>query len=122
MPFSWKSLLLAPLAVPFVCTALLTMSSSGKNPVAGFLLLFAIGGVISYGVTIFLFLPALFAVSRFTRLNAVKTALVGIVLGAFVYIPAIWQSWKSSGADSGPPATTFAEYFRQHASGSESEF
>jgi hypothetical protein len=119
MDFSWKALILAPLALPLLFTALLTFSSPGKNPVTGFLFLLALGSLLSYGITIFLFLPALFVVSKFRPLTAKLTPLIGAVVGLLVYPPFIWQEYKASGVDSGPPEGTFGEYLRQHAFGSD---
>jgi hypothetical protein len=31
-----------------------------------------------------------------------------------VYFPVVWQSYRESGDDSGPPQITFGEYLRQH--------
>ena len=53
--------------------------------------------------------------SRFTPLSASLTGLLGTTLGVFVYIPIIWQSYRASGDDLGPPQITFGEYLRQHA-------
>jgi hypothetical protein len=117
MNFSWKALFLAPLPLPLIVAALFTISSPGKSPFAGFLFFFALGSVLSYGTTIFLFLPCLFVVSRFTRMTASLTGLLGTLLGLVVYVPVIWTTYKSSGPDSGPPEITFLEYLRQNAFG-----
>jgi hypothetical protein len=115
MTFSWKALILAPLLIPLTLAALLAFSSPGRSPFAGFLFFFTLGGVLSYGTTIFLFLPCLFIVSRFATLTASLTGLLGTALGLLVYVPIIWTSYKASGDDSGPPQITFGEYLRQHA-------
>ena len=119
MNFSWKALTLAPLALPLLFTALLSFSSPGKNPVTGFLFLLALGSLVSYGIALLLFLPALFVVSRFRPLTASLTGFIGAAVGLLAYFPFIWQEYKASGVDSGPPEITFAEYLRQHAFGSE---
>ena len=115
MTFSWKALILAPLLIPLTLAALLAFSSPGRSPFAGFLFFFTLGGVLSYGTTIFLFLPCLFIISRFATLTASLTGFLGAVLGLVVYVPVIWTSYKSSGDDSGPPQITFVEYLRRHA-------
>jgi hypothetical protein len=69
MKFSWKALLLAPLPIPLIYGAVFEISAPGKNPFGGFLILSALSIVLSYGITLFLFLPCLFTVSRFTPLT-----------------------------------------------------
>ncbi len=115
MNFSWKALILAPLPIPLVFGALFAISFPGGYPFASFLFFSALGSVLSYGTTIFLFLPCLFLVSRFTPLTASLTGLLGTALGVLVYAPVIWTSYHASGDDSGPPQITFGEYLRQHA-------
>lgn len=114
MNLSWKALFLAPLPIPFIFGALFAISFPGKNPLASFLLFCAIGSVLSYGITIFLFVPCLFVLSRFTTLTASLSCLLGTALGVLVYAPVIWTSYRGSGDDSGPPQTTFGEYLRHH--------
>ena len=115
MHFSWKALILAPLTIPLILSALFTIASPGKNPAAGFLFFLTLGCALSYGITIFLFLPCLFVISRFTPLTASLTGVVGTVLGLLAYGPIIWVSYGASGDDSGPPTITFLEYLRRHA-------
>jgi hypothetical protein len=113
MKFSWKALLLAPLAVPVlygVVLEALVPGAPGRSPLFAFLFLVAVGSMASYGATVFLLLPALFALSRFRPLTATLTGLVGLVLGAVAWLPITWMSYRSSGADSGPPEGTFARY------------
>jgi hypothetical protein len=67
MRFSWTGLILAPLLVPVMISMIVApMLSSPQdmgNPVLGFLILLIAGCVVSYGTTIFLFLPCLFLLS-----------------------------------------------------------
>jgi len=114
MKFSWKALILAPLPIPLVFSALFEISTPGRSPIFSFLFFFVLGSVLSYGVTIFLFLPCLFLVSRLTSLTASLTGLIGTVLGCLVYFPVAWQFYLSSGVDSGPPPGTFGDYLRLH--------
>jgi len=114
MKFSWKGLVLAPLLIPLVYSALFEISGPGRSPILSFLFFFTLGSVVSYGTTIFLFLPCLFLVSRFTQLTGRLTCLIGTVLGALVYLPASWQSYLTSGDNSGPPQGSFGDYLRQH--------
>jgi hypothetical protein len=118
MRFSWKAALLAPLPVPLIASLVLAMASS-QNRFSSFLFFLTLGCVFSYGVSLVLFLPCLFALSRFTRLTAWLTALVGMVLGMAVYLPVGWQSYLATGDNSGPPSGSFAQYL-WHNSWSES--
>src|SRR5215471_4569017 len=115
MRFSWTGLVLAPLLVPMVFSmvgaAMLSSPQEGGNPALGFLVLLIPGCVISYGATIFLLLPSLFLLSLWRPVTAFRACLVGLLLGAFVFVPLTWLEWKSSGPDSGPPAENFLIFF-----------
>ena len=110
MRFSWKALVLAPLLVPFLFSALLTASMAGKSPFLGFLIFGALGSVISYGATIALLLPSLYALSKVTKPTLIKTCIVGAILGMAIFVPYTWVSWHASGIDSGPPTSAFLSY------------
>ena len=114
MRFSWKAIILAPLPVPLIAALVLAMGSS-QNHFAGFLFFVVLGSVISYGVSLALFLPCLFLVSRITRLTAWLTGLVGLALGMAVYFPLGWQSYLSTGDNSGPPPGSFVQYLWHHS-------
>jgi hypothetical protein len=78
--FSWTGLILAPLLVPvmfsMIGAAMLSSPQEGGNPVLGFLVLLIPGCVVSYGATIFLFLPCLFLLSLWTPVTAFRACLV----------------------------------------------
>ena len=114
MKFSWKGVILAPLPLPLIFSFMLSFFSPGRSPLFSFLFFFIIGAVISYGTMLFIFLPCLFLISIFKSLTASITCLVGIVLGFIVYILISWQSYISSGVDSGPPVGTFQNYLMHH--------
>lgn len=109
MKFSWKAVVLAPLAAPLLIGLALTWSSGGKLLFA-FLFFFGLAAVLSYGVSILVFLPCLYLCSRFMGLMAWSTGLLGTVLGMAIYLPFSWVSYGASGDDSGPPTGTFGEY------------
>jgi hypothetical protein len=112
MRFSWNSLILAPLLVPFLfCAGLVGLSGGTSNSVFSFLILMIPSCIISYGTTIFLFLPALFLLSQWRPLTALNVCLLGLVLGALVFVPVTAMEWKSSGPDSGPPTENFFVFF-----------
>jgi hypothetical protein len=111
MRFSWTSLLLAPLLVPLMFSAVFLSLSGTSSPVLSFLILMIPSCIISYGTTMFLFLPALFLLSLWRPLTALNVCLLGLVLGAAVFVPVTLMAWKSSGPDSGPPTENFLVFF-----------
>jgi hypothetical protein len=117
MKFSWLALILAPLPVPIIYSVLLEMANLGKSPILAILFFATLGCVVSYGATLFLFLPCLFVVSRFIPLTGRLTCLTGTLLAAVVYLPVTWECYASSGVDSGPPEGTFIHYLRQYGFG-----
>ena len=112
MKFSWKALILAPLLVPAVLGGLdaLVATAGAQNPLFAFLFVFILGDIVSYGTTVFLFLPSLYVLSRLTRPTLRLTCVLGAVLGAVVYLPLLWEAWVSSGPDSGPPQDRFIDF------------
>ncbi len=44
-----------------------------------------------------------------------KVCLLGLVLGAAVFVPLTWMEWTSSGPDSGPPTESFLVFFVRSA-------
>src|SRR4051812_29877812 len=108
--FSWRSIVIAPLVVPILVAALLTLGSPGNSPIFGFVLFLVLGSVVSYAATIFLLLPGLYVASRFIELRWYSVCLLGLVLGTAVFFPIAWVSFKSSGPDSGPPTGTLLEF------------
>jgi hypothetical protein len=111
MRFSWTGLILAPLLVPLIFCAAFASLSGASSPVLAFLILMIPSGIISYGTTMVLFLPALFVLSLWRPLTATNVCLLGLVLGALVFVPLTWMDWKSSGPDSGPPTENFLVFF-----------
>jgi hypothetical protein len=107
MRFSWTGLVLAPLLVPLVfCAVMSALLTNGSVPLA-FLILLVPSCVVSYGTTIFLFLPALFLLSLWRPMTGLKACLLGLVLGLVVFVPLTLLEWTSSGPDSGPPTESF---------------
>jgi hypothetical protein len=109
MRFSWKAIILAPLFVPLIVGVVMA-AVPYQNRMFSFLFFFVVVCVLSYGVSIVLFLPCLFVLSRFARLSFWLTGLTGMALGLVVYFPVTWQSYLSSGDNSGPPAESFLAY------------
>src|SRR5579872_1376401 len=116
MRFGWKALILAPLPVPFVLSAVMAPLLNGEGPVVlPFLILLIPACVVSYGTTIFLFLPALFLLSLWRPATGLMACALGFVLGAALIVPVTWLTWQSSGPDSGPPTESFSEFFPRWA-------
>jgi hypothetical protein len=67
--------------------------------------------IVSYGATIFLFLPALYLLSAWRPMTGLTVCLPGLVLGTAVFVPLTLMEWKSSGPDSGPPTENFLAFF-----------
>jgi len=110
MKIHWKALLIAPAFIPALFSLGFVLSTSGGNRIAGFLILFAIGAVISYGATLVLLLPALKFAARSRPLDTPRVAIVGAILGTLIFLPLGWIMYNASGPDSGPPVGSFAEY------------
>jgi hypothetical protein len=115
MRFSWTGLILAPLPVPLMLSMIAAPMMGAPKEAGALLLAFLIlvipGCVVSYSTTIFLFLPCLFLLSLWRPLTAFRTCLLGLLLGALVFVPLTWLEWKSSGPDSGPPTESFLVFF-----------
>jgi hypothetical protein len=110
MRFSWRSLILAPLLLPVMFSAVFGVLSGG-NPVFAFLVLLIPCCIVSYGATIVLFLPCLYLLSLWRPMTGFKVCLLGAVLGVAVFVPVTWLEWTSSGVDSGPPTDRFLTFF-----------
>jgi hypothetical protein len=104
MRFSWTGLILAPLLVPMIFCASIVTLSENNNPLVP-------SCVVSYGTTIFLFLPALYLLSLWRPMTGLTVCLLGLVLGMAVFVPLTLMEWKSSGPDSGPPTENFFAFF-----------
>lgn len=112
MHFSWKGLLLAPLPVPLIASAVMAPELRGEAPVIfTFLLLLVPACVISYGAMALLFLPALFLTSLLTPVSRWMVWLLGLVLGAAVFVPVARLAWATGGPNSGPMTEDFPAFF-----------
>lgn len=109
MRFSWRGLLIAPAVVPAI-VGLAAAPLLGGGLILPFLLTFVLGSIVSYSVTIFVFLPSLFALSRICTMTGVTTSILGLALGMAAYIPWTWIEWSSSGTDSGPPTESYLSF------------
>lgn len=110
LPFSWRALLIAPIAVPLVAAVAITYFVSGGFSWGLFILMCLVGLMVSYSCTVGLLLPGLCVLSRLTAPNAWKVTLLGVVLALAPYLVICGIMWKSSGPDSGPPVDNFFHY------------
>jgi len=115
MRFTWTGLLVAPLLVPALFSALFLGGFDGFKTLLVFLVLMIPTCIISYGTTIFLFLPCLFVLSKLRRMTGVSVCLLGLVLGAVMFVPVTYMDWQSSGPDSGPPTESFFTFLPRWA-------
>jgi len=114
MRFSWTSLILAPLLVPVIFSATMIFFVRG-DPLMAFLIMLVLGCILSYATTIFLFLPCLFLLSLEQQMTGFKVCLLGLVIGAVVFVSLTLIAWGSSGPDSGPPIENFFVFFLRWA-------
>lgn len=113
MRFSWTGLILAPLLVPLVFSAGLTGRFDDVDAASFFVLMLAGSCAVSYGVTIFLFMPGLFLLSMRRAVNWAWVCLLGFVLGGLAFIALSAMAWWGSGPNSGPPIESFGVFFRR---------
>ncbi len=113
MRFSWTGLLLAPLLVPFMFSATMTTLAQGGTPWEGFLPLLFAGCIVSYAITIFLFLPCLFLLSLTQQMTGLKVCLLGLVLGAVAFLSLALIAWASAGPE--VPIGNFLVFFLRWA-------
>lgn len=100
MRFSWIGLILAPLLVPVIFGATFSILAEGEeDPLLAFLTMLILGCIVSYGSTIFLFLPCLFLLSSTRQMTGFKVCLLGSVLGAVEFVSLTLIAWGSRGPD-----------------------
>ena len=110
MPFSWRGILIAPATVPAIFAVLMAIFL-GRGSLGFLLLAFVMASLVSYSVTIFVFLPVYYALSRIGRMTLVTTSLLGLALGMAGYIPWTWFLWNiSGGSDPGPPKESYLSF------------
>jgi len=110
MRFSWAGLILAPLLAPLLFVAAVLGPPQDRSWPLAFLVFMVPGCIVSYGATVFLFLPSLYLLSGRWKPTGLRACLLGLVLGAAVAVPLTWMAWKSSGPDSGPPVEGFLTF------------
>jgi hypothetical protein len=109
MRFSWRGLLIAPAVVPAIVAIVAAVLLGAGSPVV-FLLAFVIASLVSYSVTVFVFLPSLYVLSRLWTMTGITTSVLGLALGMTAYVPWTVIEWKSSGTDSGPPTESYLSF------------
>jgi hypothetical protein len=107
MRFSWTGLILAPLAVPVIFSTTATLLGESNDPFAAFLMILIASGIVSYGLTILLFLPSLFLLSQDRQMTGLKVSLLGLALGTFVLVSFTFIAWANIDATTAPPVNFF---------------
>ena len=87
------------------------IGNPGLAIIGAFLLLLVAACVISYGATLILFLPLLFLLSLVTSVTRWMVWLLGLVLGAAVFLPVARLAWATGGPNSGPMNEDFWDFF-----------
>jgi hypothetical protein len=106
----WKAVAVAPLLVPVLIAGSFIASTESRNPLAGFFFLAIIGCIFSYAITLLGFVPALAIASRFVALSRRAICVLGALIGLAAAVPYMYIEWHASGADSGPPSTSFISH------------
>ena len=109
LPFSLRAFLVAPWPVPVACSLLLALGTSDRGPVPFFFLSLAVELVISYLGTAALVVTLHF-VAQTRPVTRTVSAVTGLVLAGFAYLPFVYVTWHASGPDSGPPVESFPGY------------
>jgi hypothetical protein len=109
LPFSLRAFLLAPWPVPLACSLMLTLGTPGRGPVLFFFLSLAVELVVSYLGTAALVITLHF-VAHARPVTRTVSAITGLVLAGFAYLPFVYINWHASGPDSGPPLDSFPRY------------
>jgi hypothetical protein len=109
--FSFKALLLAPLAVPLIYAAVFSFEAkTSSNQLALFAVCAVFGLVISASGTVALAAALLLTARLFQPAGRLVVASAGVVLAGLGYLAFAWINYKSSGPDSGPPEGTFTAF------------
>ena len=115
MRFSWIALIVAPLLVPLLFSVTMVSFSESGNPLVMFLFLMIAGCVISYGTTVFLFLPTLYLLSRWRPLTGLNVCLHGPRAGHAGVRAADMDRLEEQRRGFGPPTESFPAFFLRWA-------
>jgi hypothetical protein len=108
VPFSWGAVLLAPLVAPVPAGVLFVTGS--VHPAAAFGLGALVGYIFALAMVGGLLLPTLWLVSWVARINAWLPPVIGGLLTVIIFLAWDYINWGASGADSGPPDTTYSQW------------
>lgn len=109
LPFSLRAFLIAPWPVPVVGSLLLALGTPGRPSMMFFFLTLAVGLVVSYLGTAALVITLHF-VAQARPVTRTVSAVTGLILAGFAYLPFVYVNWHASGPDSGPPIESFPRY------------
>ena len=104
MRFSWTGL--TPLLAPVIFSTTTAMLGTGDRLMA-FLIMLIVSCIVSYGATIFLFLPCLFLLLLERQMTGLKVCLLGLVVGASTFVALTLIAWGRIEPDSVPPINFF---------------
>jgi hypothetical protein len=113
--FSWTGLLVAPALAPLLLAAALAAAEGGNGSLVLVALVLPAGCIVSYGVTLVLFLPLLHLMASRRRATAARVVVLGLALGMATILPLTWMAWASGGPNSGPPDESFAVFLARWA-------
>lgn len=108
VPFSLSALFQAPLVI--IVPAAVFLASGSRIPIAAFVICALVSYVFALVVVGCLLLPALWLVSCVARIKTWIPPVIGGLIAAVIFLAWDYSNWCSSGADSGPPATTYSEW------------
>lgn len=112
MRFSWTGLILAPLLVPAIFSTTMVMLVVSEGSLTAFLTMLVVSCVVSYGTTIFVFLPCLFLLSSEREMSGLKVCLLGSMLGTLAPVSLALISWGSIDPDAGFQINFFVFFLR----------
>jgi len=88
----------------------LNVSAPARDPVAGILMLTALGSLFAWAVMFSMFLPALILLSRWWAPTLSRITGLGLLIGLAVTAPMSWVMYRASGDDSGPPSGSYLDF------------
>ena len=108
VPFRWAALSLSALVIPVPVGIVAAIGT--LHPFFAFVFYTGVGYVFTLAVIAFLLLPAVWILSWVVPIKGWLTTLLGGLIALPLFVCWDYISWHSSGADSGPPDCTYAQW------------